>query len=106
MVDVDKRTIYNNGVENILVTVDAPSRYLRDQTMLTKATKESVEIVGRVITKTEHLKAWLDEKIEFKGAFKLFEMLCESKSIDIYTENSEAMLASAEHRIRSLKIIT
>ena len=86
----------------LLVVVDVLSRYLRVLPMRKKSADETAKTFKKMIQKRQPQKVWTDKGTEFKGAFK---QLCDEKSIDTYTTQSETKSAYAERNIRSLKNI-
>ena len=99
---VDKLAKYNGGVNNLLVAVDCLSRYLRVEPLKTKYATETAQFFKKIIKHKQPEKVWVDNGIEFLGAFKA---LCTERGIHLYSTFSEKMSAFAERNIRSLKNI-
>ena len=98
----DKLAKYNSGVKYLLVAVDCLSRYLRVEPLKTKYATETPEVFKKVVKHKQPKKVWVDDGVEFLGAFKNF---CNKRGIHLYSTFSEKKSAFAERNIRSVKNI-
>ena len=77
---------YNRDVKYLLVAVYCLSRYLRLERLKTKYATEAAGAFKKMIKHKPPKKAWVDDEIEFLGAFK---RLCKSWAIHLYSNFSE-----------------
>ena len=103
---MDKLASENKGVTYLLVSVDALSRYLRVQPMVSKSASSCLEAFKKMLKPQDPsqnpVKLWSDQGTEFGGEFKKF---CKENDIQIYHTYSESKSCLAERYIRTLKAI-
>ena len=87
---MDKLASENKGVTYLLVSVDALSRYLRVQPMVSKSASSCLEAFKKMLKPQDPsqnpVKLWSDQGTEFGGEFKKF---CKEHGIQIYHTYSE-----------------